>query len=578
MSVPSGRLLSSSPGSAFLSRPDRGLLLAVTMALLVLLAWLAWGRALNSTLEAESAEIAREFLRLGDWTVNHMNGQEDYDKPPLFYWLIAFFRLVTGASWELASRLPSLLSLAGFYLLFWGFSRVASSRVSPLLAFALFLFNPKVLSMAQTARMDLLLSLFAFAALFCFLRYRTEERAGTGRWYYLFFLCMALAVMTKGPVGFILTGVPVFLFLVWERDFAEARRLFLGRGMLLFLVLALPWFVVASVVTEGRFFRGFFLDENLSRFGNWFHGLNFVTFEARPFWRYVPLFVGGFFPWVLLVPPAFLAAWRERGNRRSPQPLLLIYCVWIFFFFSLSGIKRGDYILPIYPVAAWLVAYHLQTKWSADRVRHLFLALIGTELILLLLLVAARWQLSSWSPGDLVSPKDARMIHYYLTTLARHDVWLAGLLVIMTLLWLRGWKVRGKATSTALLVATQGVLLGAFLLFQQVAARPLNDPRAYAAALERVIGSQPVCFCPAWDEEYGFYLHREIPVVREATELKRMMHDHDRKVFVLMKPKYYARFLGKGEPVPFLYHQGMPPERPMYLIANFDPAHHRSVH
>jgi 4-amino-4-deoxy-L-arabinose transferase-like glycosyltransferase len=57
--------------------------LAIILLLVGVVIWQASVRALNGTLEAESAEIARQFLQLGDWGVNHMNGAEDYDKPPL---------------------------------------------------------------------------------------------------------------------------------------------------------------------------------------------------------------------------------------------------------------------------------------------------------------------------------------------------------------------------------------------------------------------------------------------------------------------------------------------------------------
>ncbi len=64
-----------------------------------------------------------------------------------------------------------------------------------------------------------------------------REAGGRNHGYYLFFIAAALAVMTKGPVGFIVTGVPVFLFLLLQGSFRELSRVFLGRGMLLLLAL-----------------------------------------------------------------------------------------------------------------------------------------------------------------------------------------------------------------------------------------------------------------------------------------------------------------------------------------------------
>jgi len=85
--------------------------------------------------------------------------------------------------------------------------------------------------------------------------------------------------------------------------------------MLLFLALALPWFVYVSVITVGRFFRWFILEENLSRFGNLFSSLQFTTFQRQPGWQYLMLFLWGFFPWALFIPVIIYQVLRDRLRR-----------------------------------------------------------------------------------------------------------------------------------------------------------------------------------------------------------------------------------------------------------------------
>ncbi len=145
--------------------------LAIILLLVGVVVWQASVRALNGTLEAESAEIARQFLQLGDWGVNHMNGAEDYDKPPFYFWTIGLAKSVTGAHWELAARLPSLVSLVLLMLLFRLLPQESGQRTPVLLAAAILVTSPKMIGMAQMARMDLMLCLLAFAAILSFARY-----------------------------------------------------------------------------------------------------------------------------------------------------------------------------------------------------------------------------------------------------------------------------------------------------------------------------------------------------------------------------------------------------------------------
>ncbi|MGB5177720.1 MAG: glycosyltransferase family 39 protein, partial [Gammaproteobacteria bacterium] len=470
--------------------------LAIILLLVGVVVWQASVRALNGTLEAESAEIARQFLLLGDWGVNHMNGAEDYDKPPLYYWTIGLARSLTGAHWELAARLPALVSLVLLMLLFRSLPR-GGLRIPAILAAAILVTSPKVIGMAQMARMDLMLCLLAFSAIVSFAGYWVSpERAAGGRnhGYYLFFVAAALAVMTKGPVGFIITGVPVFLFLLLQGAFRELSRVFLGRGMLLFLVLTLPWFVYASIITEGRFFRWFILEENLSRFGNLFSGLQFTTFQRHPGWQYLAHFLWGFFPWVLFMPVIIYQVIRDRARRSGVDGLLLVYILWILVFFSLSGIKRSDYILPLYPAAAWLVAGYLSLTIRTRSLRRVFLVTGGVALFLLLLLALvpqiltaepARDALAAW-----LGPDRSKEAAPYLASLGQWLRYILGGILLLGGLWTYGWTVRERLPLIRLYIVFQGILLAFFLFMMQLINQDREETRPYIAAIAGQVGER----------------------------------------------------------------------------------------
>src|SRR5205814_1220812 len=58
--------------------------------------------------EGRNAEVAREMLALGQWSVPHYNGLPYLDKPVLLFWMIAAAFRALGVS-ELAARLPSVV-------------------------------------------------------------------------------------------------------------------------------------------------------------------------------------------------------------------------------------------------------------------------------------------------------------------------------------------------------------------------------------------------------------------------------------------------------------------------------------
>lgn len=548
--------------------------LAIILLLVGVVAWQASVRALNGTLEAESAEIARQFLQLGNWGVNHMNGAEDYDKPPLYFWTIGLAKSVTGAHWELAARLPSLLSVVLLMLMFRLLPQACDQRTPVWLAAAILVISPKVIGMAQMARMDLMLCLLAFSAILSFARYWVSpgrEAGARNHGYYLFFIATALAVMIKGPVGFIVTGVPVGLFLLLQGNFRELRRVFLGRGMLLFLALALPWFIYVSVITEGRFFRGFILEENLSRFGNLFSTLEFTTFQRQPGWQYLMHFLWGFFPWALFIPAIIYQVLRDRLRRTGVEGLLVVYIIWVLLFFSLSGIKRSDYILPLYPAAAWLVAGYLSLKVRPRSLRRVFLVTGGTALVLLLLLALVPQILSSEWPGgwlrDLLGPERMQEARPYLANLGQWLDYILGGILLLGGLWGYGWTRRERLPLIRLYIVFQGILLAFMLFMMQSINSVREDTRPYIAAIASLVGERSVYMYRSWDEEYGFYLNRQVPEVNEA-ELRQLMQETDTVSCILIEPKYFERLFNSPAEVPFFFAEGMPPDRPMYLIAN----------
>jgi 4-amino-4-deoxy-L-arabinose transferase-like glycosyltransferase len=133
--------------------------------------------------------------------------------------------------------------------------------------------------------------------------------------------------------------------------------------VLAFILGAVPWYAWISAETKGEFTRGFFLTHNFGRF------LSPMENHHGPIYYYPVALLLGFCPWSPLLIPAMFCNWRRNFDSqplfldaRAPSPLpplspsplrfLASWMIVYLVFFSLSGTKLPNYILPIYPAAA----------------------------------------------------------------------------------------------------------------------------------------------------------------------------------------------------------------------------------
>jgi 4-amino-4-deoxy-L-arabinose transferase-like glycosyltransferase len=185
-------------------------------------------------------------------------------------------------------------------------------------------------------------------ALYLFYRgYRSEDKRTVS--YLMMYAAVGLGVLTMGPVNLAMPALVVFLYLVIMKDWRHIRHLRLGWGILIFLAITAPWYVVVSL-QEGYGFD-LLIKTNISRYlHTWTH--------EQPFYYYLINLPWAFAPWSLFLPGAFHLAFSRRSQEdRQALRLLLIWTVGLLVFFSLSQAKRDEYILGIYPALALLVGY-----------------------------------------------------------------------------------------------------------------------------------------------------------------------------------------------------------------------------
>lgn len=300
--------------------------------------------------EGRYAEIPREMLEQVDFITPTLNYVKYFEKPPLLYWLNAASFKLFGLT-ELAARIPSalcgLLTILATYII----ARRLYGRRTALIAALILGTSAGFVLQSRIILTDMLLTFCLTAAMGAFIiaSQREGRRSSPVPWY-AFYLFSALAVLAKGLIGIVFPAGIIFFYLLLGGRWRLLREMRIATGLVLFLAIAVPWFVAVSLKNP-EFARFFFIHEHFERFTSTVHG------RYQPPWFFLPVLAATMLPWSFFIPGALTRAWRDRHHDDNQAGLyLLIWAVLIFLFFSKSDSKLVPYILPIFPPLATLIA------------------------------------------------------------------------------------------------------------------------------------------------------------------------------------------------------------------------------
>ena len=321
-------------------------------------------------------------------------GKPWLEKPALYYWrAMSFFKEFGVSDWS--ARLPS--SSGAFALFFLIFLHMRRFRPGGHLNAALITASSvAVFSFARGASTDMQL-----AAPFCIGMLGWYAWYETGKKFWLFDLYFfgAAATLAKGPVAPFLALIIILLFAGLRREWSLLRRTIWLPGVLLYLVMVLPWYIAVQA-RNPDFYRLFFLEHNLERFAT-----NRYQ-HHQPFWFYLAVLLVGLMPWTIIALRALIesigvsvAEWKVRhnplrylGHSRAGDAFPEFLVLWALFpivFFSFSGSKLPGYILPSIPPLTILAADYLYRNRRIGLPRWLLWSHAAVCAILVFVLVLA---------------------------------------------------------------------------------------------------------------------------------------------------------------------------------------------
>ena len=414
------RTLTQRSSVRFSMKPKLAILLLLCIASGIYLGNAAYPGLLDDA-DSSHATVSRSMLERGDWVVLYMNGIRYLVKAPLHYWAVAFSFRLFGAT-AFSTRLPVALSMVGLVILIYSFVRryfgVRGGLYSGLVvctSAGSFLFTRIMIPEAVYA--------LEFTALFyLFLRGWTgtlEPRIA----YWGAAALTALAMLTRGLVGVIFPVAIIGLFIIATRGWNRWRELRLISSSLVFLAIAAPWHILASLRAH-TFFWSYFINEHFKRAV----GTRYPPdYEAVPLWIWLGLHLVWFFPWSVFLAGVWKLiphprTWKNLSVEGQARLLLVLWAGFVLFFFSLTfGSRMEYYSFGAWPAIAMLLGIGLA---KAEEQNKRWVRVLQTALAVLGALIAGVLAVMLWISakvhvhGDISSLLEEREIDAYRVSMA----------------------------------------------------------------------------------------------------------------------------------------------------------------
>ena len=306
---------------------------------------------ITDPVESNYVLSAITMLKHNSWISPMIYDQVWYDKPPLTYWALMITYKVFGIS-DFTSRIPNtLVAGASVALMYHLVYRMKESVHLAVASSVLLLSALQFWYISHAVITDGFLFFFSIAVFgYSYLAFTNNDKNSMVKAY----VGAALSVVTKGPIGILLPGLILLLFVcirsLTRRTYTDysitkdLKLLFNPFGIFIFILLATPWYIAMYSIHGEQFISGFLGLHNVDRalvsehpkFNVWYYYLIIVPLSLLP--------------WT----PAVIYRLKSINWKDSFNLLGIIWFITIVLFYSLVATKYITYTLPaIIPCIIW---------------------------------------------------------------------------------------------------------------------------------------------------------------------------------------------------------------------------------
>ena len=291
---------------------------------------------------------AKEMAAKNEWMTPLIFGQPQFEKPPLTYWLLETAFKTGGVSPVTARFFPAVFATLGvmaiYFLGLMGFKDERKAFLSAVVLATSAFF----VGMGKTVFTDMIFTVFILCAFTMFVWGFTNRRR-QGISFIGFYVFCALATLTKSPLGLLIPQIAVILFLLYQRQIEFLKSWWVPMGILLYFVIALPWYAYIYHQYGQAFVQEFFYNDHWRR-------LLEAEHRGNDHWFFYPMtMIAGLFPWSLFLIAAFVDLFKRlKISANFVDYLSLSWILAVLLVFQSAHSKLASYILPLFPALALL--------------------------------------------------------------------------------------------------------------------------------------------------------------------------------------------------------------------------------
>jgi len=345
-------------------------LIVLLAAAIIYLGCIVSPPALMDDVDAVQAQIARNMLESGDWVTARLNGVAYLEKSPLIYWSMAVSYAIFGVH-DWAARIPLALGVIALCWLTARFARWAFNETAGLYAGLILATCIGLWLFTRIQIPDAILTATITLAMWSFLR---AMESGEAKHACIMSAAMATGLLLKGLIAMLFPLAAIGLWLTLAGRWSHWRRLRPFTGLLILLLIAAPWHILATLrnppyfdftmKSEPGHYHGFFwfyfFNEHVFRFLNMRWPRDYNTVPRHLFWLFHLLWL---FPWSAFFPAIARLRFRPTDRASSTRLLALCWTGFLLLFFTFSTTQEY-YSMPCYPALALLLASAMEQDQS----------------------------------------------------------------------------------------------------------------------------------------------------------------------------------------------------------------------
>jgi 4-amino-4-deoxy-L-arabinose transferase-like glycosyltransferase len=337
-------------------------------------------------------------------------------------------------------------------------------------------------------------------------------------------------------VGIILPTIIIFCFLIYVGQFWQVfREIKLIWGMIIFLPLTIPWYILIWLENGRVFLDSFFGYHNFQRF------TDVVNDHDAPWYFYFFIILILLAPWSVYLPYAIAQTkwwqrkyWLAQTRENQIAIFAFFWLVIIFIFFSISVTKLPSYLLPLVPAASILVALLLSNLIvnSGEKklnIKPSFWVSTVINLAMAIALAIAFYISPNWIGKDPTVPKLSRLVAESYLPISGTIVWsLIAIAIAFCLFKTKYWRWIIAINLVGFLAFINFVFLPTTFFIDTYRQIPLKEIAYSIKQIKQQL--EPIFMVGFKKPSLVFYSQQSVNFFKRKSDLKMYLGENQNKI------------------------------------------------